>query len=79
MARAYTREYLPDVILLHIHLPDTDVIALCAELKASSLASNAKIIFVSADHANETELNAFEQGADDFVKEPINTSVLSPE
>ena len=65
--------YCPDMILLNMGLPDITGMDV---LKAIRLWSDVPIIFVSS-HVSESEMvEAFDYGADDYVKKPFRTNEL---
>jgi two-component system, OmpR family, KDP operon response regulator KdpE len=67
------RKFRPDVILLDLVLPDTDGIALCAELRPQS---DAPIIVLSAVGDDAKKVQALDAGADDYVTKPFSMDEL---
>jgi len=63
----------PDLILLDLHLPDTDGLILCADLHARA---KVPIIVVSASSAKRDTILAFKLGADDFIAKPFDVDYL---
>ena len=55
----------PDVIVLDLHLPDSDGVNLCDQVKRTSPEIKV-IVFTAADHP-ETRRRAFDAGASAFV------------
>lgn len=62
-----------DLILLDIMMPGIDGIETCTQLRQKSVCP---IIFISALSEEETQLKAFEVGADDYIPKPFLPSVL---
>ncbi len=62
-----------DLILLDIMMPGIDGLEVCYQIRQKY---NSPIIFISALSEEETQLKAFELGADDYVAKPFLPSVL---
>ncbi|SEN03751.1 Response regulator receiver domain-containing protein [Loktanella fryxellensis] len=60
-----------DVFLLDIVMPDTDGIALCAAIRALPAHAATPIIMITASHAADAMELAFQAGATDFVRKPL--------
>lgn len=70
------REMLPDVIIAEVALSVLDGIELCRKLKNDELTGHIPVILI-ADHGRETgQLQALEAGADDYLLQPLNFSLL---
>ncbi len=69
------KKQIPDVIVCDIMLPYFSGLELIAYVR-KDLKSNVPIIIISAAGNEETVLNAFELGANDFIQKPISLSVL---
>jgi DNA-binding response OmpR family regulator len=61
-----------DLILLDVVMPDIMGTDLCKELKSDEAYKNIPVIFITATDTDETIIEAFTNGAIDFVKKPIN-------
>jgi len=66
----------PDLILLDVNMPEMDGFETIAKLKANPQMSNIPVIFLTANHDNETEIKALESGAMDFITKPFEKSIL---
>ncbi len=66
----------PDVILLDRHMPGLGSLDVLRELKALTLGRWVPLIMVSADSAQESQIEALENGADDYIAKPINFKIL---
>ncbi len=62
----------PDLILLDIMMPDMNGYQVCRELKSNPLHSTIPIIFISALGMSEDKINAFREGAVDYITKPFN-------
>ncbi len=76
-ALAKADEHRPDLILLDVHLPDINGIAVCRRLKEGQQDRPVMVIQISASaltaaHAKE----ALDAGADVYLMEPIDPDVL---
>ena len=62
-----------DLVLLDIMMPGIDGLEVCFQIRQKY---SCPIIFISALSKEETQLKAFELGADDYVSKPFLPSVL---
>ncbi len=71
-----SHEIRPDLVMLDVHMPGLDGFAVCAALKAQQEFKHVPVVFVTrfGDAANEQR--ALDLGAADFVRKPIESSVL---
>ena len=69
--QAITAEH-PDLVLLDMHLPDGDGLALCGHIR---LTHRLPVILTGAN-SDEDALAGFERGADDCVAKPFNMQIL---
>ncbi len=65
-----------DIILLDLHLPDMDGLAVCAELKNNPLTNPIPIIFLTATQDLILEEKGIEMGAADFITKPYTGTIL---
>ncbi len=70
------KENKPDLILLDIIMPDMDGYDVCRELKASPDSKDIPIIFLTAKAETENVVDAFREGAVDYVTKPFNSIEL---
>lgn len=62
-----------DIVLLDIMMPGIDGLEVCYQIRQKY---KCPIIFISALSEEETQLKAFELGADDYISKPFLPSVL---
>lgn len=66
-------ELMPDAIVLDVEMPGIDGFETCRRIREES---NLPIIVVTAHNSLESQLEAFEAGANDIVHKPVNSSLL---
>jgi signal transduction histidine kinase len=69
-------QFLPDVILLDMMMPEKDGLQACKELRERSTTQSIPIILLTARADEETKLKALEAGASDFLPKPFSTTEL---
>jgi diguanylate cyclase (GGDEF)-like protein len=65
-----------DLILLDIMMPQMNGLEFCAKLKADLSYRDIPIIFLTAKHEQDTMMQAFEEGAVDYITKPFNSAEL---
>lgn len=65
------RDAVPDIILLDINMPNMDGIETCRHLKADADTQNIPIIFVSGVNELDDKIQAFQEGAVDYITKPF--------
>ena len=65
-------EFLPDLILLDVMMPEMDGIETCRRLKADDVTRDIPIIFISAKTEAEDVIKGFEAGCVDYITKPFN-------
>ncbi|MGB3614364.1 MAG: response regulator, partial [Elainellaceae cyanobacterium] len=66
----------PDLILLDLMLPDMSGLAVCRQLKKVAKTADIPVIFLTASHELDHLVEAFEEGAADYVTKPFRSSEL---
>ncbi len=66
----------PDLILMDIMMPEMDGIEVCKKIKGISQYEEIPIIFVTASHENKMIMEAFKQGAVDYITKPFKSGEL---
>lgn len=67
---------IPDLILLDMMMPVKDGIETCKELRQIKELKDTLIVFLSAKNEEDSQLNAFDVGANDFIVKIIKPKVL---
>jgi two-component system alkaline phosphatase synthesis response regulator PhoP len=70
------RLFNPDIFLLDIMMPNLEGTSVCEQLRMTDEFKNTPIVFLTAQGNEETEVKAFQIGADDFIAKPIKPKSL---
>ncbi len=71
-----TKDFIPDLILLDIMMPQMDGIETGRLLRQNPAIKNTYILFLTARSEEYSEVAAFEVGADDYITKPIKPRAL---
>jgi diguanylate cyclase (GGDEF)-like protein len=66
----------PDLILLDLMMPEMDGLEVCQRVKQTPETADIPIIFLTASHELEHLMQAFKQGAVDYVAKPFRSAEL---
>ncbi len=69
-------QFLPDIILLDMMMPEKDGLQACRELRQRTTTQGIPIILLTARADEETKLAALSAGANDFLAKPFSTTEL---
>jgi signal transduction histidine kinase len=69
-------QFLPDIILLDMMMPEKDGLQACRELRERTVTQSIPIVLLTARADEETKLAALEAGASDFLAKPFSTTEL---
>ena len=70
------REDKPDLILLDIMMPGMSGIEVLQHLREQPETGRIPVVFVTADNTEQSQLDALELGADDYLAKPVVTAIL---
>lgn len=70
------QEWIPDLILLDVMMPEKDGIETCQELRAIKKLDKTLIVFLSARSEEFTQLAGYQAGANDFIVKLIKPKIL---
>jgi CheY-like chemotaxis protein len=65
------RKGFPDILLVDLHMPDIDGLALTEMLLEMPGSEHVAVLFLSGDDEPETRFDALTAGGDDFLSKPI--------
>lgn len=69
-------EFVPDIVILDIMMPDMDGIEVCGKLRQLPDLKNTLIAFLTARSESFTQVTALDSGGDDYINKPIKPNVL---
>jgi signal transduction histidine kinase len=70
------QQFLPDIILLDMMMPEMDGLEVCHELRQRDVTVNIPIILLTARADEETKFDALGMGANDFLAKPFSSTEL---
>jgi signal transduction histidine kinase len=70
------KQFLPDIILLDMMMPEKDGLQACREIRAHTPTQAIPIVLLTARADEETKLAALSAGASDFLTKPFSTTEL---
>lgn len=69
-------EFRPHLILMDMMMPEMDGREACRALRANPATSKMMIVFLSAVCEEESLVESYEAGADDYITKPVSMKVL---
>jgi len=69
-------EFVPDLIILDVMMPEMDGIETCGEIRKNKQLANTIITFLTARGEDYSQIAGYEAGADDYITKPIKPKVL---
>jgi signal transduction histidine kinase len=69
-------QFVPDIILLDMMMPEKDGLQACQELREGPGTQHIPVIILTARADEETKLSALSAGANDFLPKPFSTTEL---
>jgi DNA-binding response OmpR family regulator len=66
------REWMPDLILLDVMMPQMDGMEVCRTMRADSVLAEIPILLVTALDDRVSRIKGIEAGADDFITKPFD-------
>lgn len=70
------KDFVPDLIVLDIMMPDLSGLQVCRLVRQESALKSIPIIFLSAKTEESDRIEGFESGADDYVCKPFSPKEL---
>jgi len=75
-ALTHAAEFVPDLILLDVMMPDMDGFEVCRRLRADPRLAEVPVVMLTALDDPESRLQGLEAGADDFITKPFDRAEL---
>lgn len=69
-------QFLPDLVLLDMMMPEKDGLQVCRELRERTSTRRIPVVLLTARADEETKLQSLEAGASDFLSKPFSTTEL---
>ncbi len=69
-------DYMPDIILLDVHMPEVSGFEILKKLKADAKYREVPVVFLTGDEDVKTESLGLSEGAADFIRKPFASEVL---
>ncbi len=70
------RQFLPDVIVLDMMMPEKDGLQVCQALRSNTSTENIPIILLTARADEAVKLSALQAGASDFLTKPFSLAEI---
>jgi signal transduction histidine kinase len=70
------RQFLPDLAILDMMMPEKDGVTACREIKESVSTQAIPVILLTARADEQTKISSLEAGANDFLTKPFSTTEL---
>jgi signal transduction histidine kinase len=69
-------QFLPDIIVLDMMMPEKDGLQVCRELRERTSTKRIPVVLLTARADEETKLQSLAAGASDFLSKPFSTTEL---
>lgn len=69
-------QFLPDLVVCDLMMPEKDGLQVCRELRAKVATQNIPFVLLTARADEESKLAALQAGASDFLTKPFSTTEL---
>lgn len=70
------KEFMPNLIISDIMMPETDGFELCGVIKKEIRTSHIPVILLTAKASEKSVIKGLEKGADDYIPKPFNEKIL---
>jgi two-component system phosphate regulon response regulator PhoB len=70
------KEFLPDLVILDVMMPDLSGLEICRALRTDPRLKQVPVVFLTAKAEENDRISGLESGADDYVCKPFSTKEL---
>ena len=70
------KDFLPDLVLLDLMMPEMDGIETCVEIRENPQLKGTLVALLTARAEDYSQIAGFDSGADDYITKPIKPRVL---
>lgn len=75
-ALKFAKDFLPDLVLLDLMMPEMDGIETCLEFRENKILKDCLIAILTARAEDYSQIAGLNAGADDYINKPIKPRVL---
>ena len=75
-ALKFAKDFLPDLVLLDLMMPEMDGIETCIEFRENKILKDCLIAILTARAEDYSQIAGLNAGADDYINKPIKPRVL---
>lgn len=72
-AMQIVKEFIPDIVLLDIMMPDVNGYEICKHIKATKKLEHCKVVFLSAKSSEADIQKGYDLGASLYISKPFST------
>lgn len=75
-AKQIVNEFLPDIVLLDIMMPDVNGYEICKYIKSTKKLEHTKVVFLSAKSTESDIRKGYDLGASLYISKPFSTRTI---
>lgn len=75
-AMQIVNEFIPDIVLLDIMMPDVNGYEICKYIKSTQKLESSKVVFLSAKSTEADIRKGYELGASLYISKPFSTRTI---
>lgn len=72
-AMQIVKDFIPDIVLLDIMMPDVNGYEICKYIKATKKLAHSKVVFLSAKSSEADIQKGYDLGASLYISKPFST------
>ena len=70
------RQFMPDLVVMDMMMPEKDGVTACREIKAATATQSIPVVLLTARADEQTKMDSLAAGASDFLTKPFSTTEL---